>query len=591
LTSLALTHSILHSLVIPYIYSRFDIVWPENGTQTEARGGVDALTYGLATLVKAQEIFGEAAFQRARRKGSNTFNDPYPIRRRRLGNCYAQYTKKFSLGNGPLECVQEYLITKEAGKMLGTLVALAVARMTTLESFIWDMPTGVLRDVWLALSSLADSEGGCKLEKVWVRWHNNYQIETNDPPLPPPPNVPGVSQTPIVANRPVNRNSAQFNISIPYPPEHPSFSVLPPLKSLSVLEIDELVYMDEMSILIARSQHILKELRVGIAQHVKSSDWTANWEGDEYQQVDYDTTWTVASKIGQKRLQGVLGMLMGRVYNLRNNDDTAWHAYTMKNLQTLLKNDENRSKTWPNNLNVTRNDRSHSNSLPALGSGGTLPLQSSRSSVSSGSQEFMPALEQPQEQIDETLETSSPIHSKLPIRGRDDYPAESKSKDGPYLSGTLRLETLELEHIDLAIPVLRKVIDWPILTTLTLLHCHNHERLWRLLRDRYSNPFRGKHAASKALHSASWHYPLHLKTIHTNRVSSHLVSFIRDCLAPNTLETVFLQDGVAWRSAVRIEAIWKDVVKRHTRTIGRMLLIRILDDGESGHLIEIWLPL
>ena len=52
---------------------------------------------------------------------------------------FSQYTRKFSLGNGPSDWVQEYLITKEGGKMLGTLVALTVARMPNLETFIWDV--------------------------------------------------------------------------------------------------------------------------------------------------------------------------------------------------------------------------------------------------------------------------------------------------------------------------------------------------------------------------------------------------------------------------------------------------------------------
>ena len=67
-------------------------------------------------------------------------------RKLRRGNLFSQFTRKFSLGNGPPDWVQEYLITKEAGKMLGTLVALTLARMPNLETFIWDMPTGVLRD-------------------------------------------------------------------------------------------------------------------------------------------------------------------------------------------------------------------------------------------------------------------------------------------------------------------------------------------------------------------------------------------------------------------------------------------------------------
>ena len=169
MTSLALCHSALHRLTIPHIYSRFDIVWPDTTTHTEQRSGVDALTYGLATLVMAEEIFGEGPGQRY--DNSNRFNagkrgkaSDMTIRRRR-GNHYAQFTRKFSLGNGPTDWVQEYLITKEGGKMLGTLVALAVARMRSLETFVWDMPTGILRDVWLALSALGDKDDGtpCRL--------------------------------------------------------------------------------------------------------------------------------------------------------------------------------------------------------------------------------------------------------------------------------------------------------------------------------------------------------------------------------------------------------------------------------------------
>jgi hypothetical protein len=539
LTSLALTHSSLHSLVIPYIYSRFDIVWPENGAQSESRGGVDALTYGLATLVKSQEVFGEAAFQLTRRKKPNAPTTPYPMRRRRLGNCYAQHTKKFSLGNGPLDCVQEYLVTKEAGKMLGTLVALAVARMTNLESFVWDMPTGVLRDVWLALSSLGDSDEECKLEKVWVRWHNNYLLDSNDAPPQPPHNVPGVSAAPVAISRSSNRSGpASPTLGQVFPVEHPSFSVLPPLKKLTVLEIDELVYLDEMSILIARSQHKLKELRVGIAPHAKSADWTANWEGSEYHQVDHDTTWTIASKIGTKRLQGVLGVLIGRVYNLRNNDDTAWQAFATDKLANLL------NKT---------------------------DLNESRSSVSSDSQEFVSPVEQQEEHDPFDVR---PHYPTFPLRSRRSYPRET-TKDGPYLNGLLKLDTLELEHVDLSIPVLSKAIDWPCLTKLTLLHCVGQDRLWKLLRERYGSVYRGT-SSKKEVRYPSDQF-LNLRHIQTNRVSSQLLGFVRESLAPNTLESVFLQDSFAWRSPVRIESIFKDIVRRHHGSI-----LKLMIDSNSG---------
>jgi hypothetical protein len=96
LTSLALCHSTLHTLTIPFIYSRFDIVWPDNASGPEPRAGVDALTYGLSTLVMAEEIYGNRRNQSVEQR----------VRRRR-GNHFASFTKKFSLGNGPPEWVSD----------------------------------------------------------------------------------------------------------------------------------------------------------------------------------------------------------------------------------------------------------------------------------------------------------------------------------------------------------------------------------------------------------------------------------------------------------------------------------------------------
>ena len=63
---------------------------------------------------------------------NQTSKVPVKHRRLRRGNYFSQFTKKFSLGNGPADWVAEYLVTKESGKMLGTLVALSVARMPNL---------------------------------------------------------------------------------------------------------------------------------------------------------------------------------------------------------------------------------------------------------------------------------------------------------------------------------------------------------------------------------------------------------------------------------------------------------------------------
>jgi hypothetical protein len=133
------------------IYSRFDIVWPDSLSSAEPRAGVDALTYGLATLVMREDLFNNVVLS-----GSSTARGPCQsysctncgsinylsqlstplgkIQKTRRGNYFSQFTKKFSLGNGPADWVQEYLVTKESGKMLGTLVALSVARMPNLVS-------------------------------------------------------------------------------------------------------------------------------------------------------------------------------------------------------------------------------------------------------------------------------------------------------------------------------------------------------------------------------------------------------------------------------------------------------------------------
>lgn len=152
LTSLALTSSATNQLAIPHIYSRFDIVWPDAHSTSEPRNGVDALTYGLATLVMREDLFnyipphagqsGQSSCVEFTCNHCGMANDmsiaslqpKSEMRRPRRGNLFSQYTRKFSLGNGPTDWVQEYLISKEGGKMLGTLIALTIARMPNLET-------------------------------------------------------------------------------------------------------------------------------------------------------------------------------------------------------------------------------------------------------------------------------------------------------------------------------------------------------------------------------------------------------------------------------------------------------------------------
>ncbi|KAF2011721.1 hypothetical protein BU24DRAFT_443945 [Aaosphaeria arxii CBS 175.79] len=602
LTSLALCHSALHRLTIPCIYSRFDIVWPDESTHAEPRSGVDALTYGLATLVMGEDSFPHQAHPRKQDAAvEEPESTPHPITRRRFGNYYAQFTKKFSLGDGPAAWVQEYMITKEGGKMLGTLVALGIARMINLETFVWDMPTGVLRDVWMALSSLAHRTDGeeCRLERLWIRWHNNT-IDTPAPlpappmnliNVPPPPNTAhpsgvGIVQAPIATPVPYSQPIASAIERV----EHPNFSVIPALKSLSVLDIDELPYLDEMAILIARSQKKLRELRVGIASHAQQRDWVTVWEGDGVQQVDYSTTSTASSTIGEKRLGGVLGVLVGRVHNLRqSNSAQSRPSVTTAQLANQLAgvkieaSDANQSSMQHNERETDHPEHAeHSEQIEHGASGGG-------DGVLDAPEVEQPATNTKGAHASQGFEPLHPSHTDSKTEG-DVFRMNEKALEPtePALTGQLKVEVLELERVPLSVTVLLKAFDWTVLTNLTLLHCTNHEHLWKSLRRSYTprssypNGSPSSSKAYKASYTLRSEYCLGLKKIHTNTVSPSLISFLKETLAPNTLEVLFLQEGRTYSSTVSVDAIYRGPLRRH-RTSLKKLMIDSSERGQDGH--------
>ncbi|KAI7665711.1 hypothetical protein KC318_g6951 [Hortaea werneckii] len=597
LTSLALCHSALHRLTTPHIYSRFDIVWPDTTVHSEPRSGVDALTYGLSTLTMAEEVFGEAPSQRAAQgnrfmKSGNGRATEAAVKRRR-GNHYAQFTKKFSLGNGPPDWVQEYLITKESGKMLGTLVALAVARMRVLETFVWDMPTGILRDVWLALSSLGDRDDGrpCRLEKVWVRWHDNSSADAAHP-VPPPPlpinisNIPPAPlQTSHLALQPQIHPAALDRV------EHPSFSELPPLKSLNVLDIDELPYLDEMAVLIGRSLDKLRELRVGIARHAVQREWATVWEGDSLQQIDAEYPTSSSVTIGEKRLGGVMGILTGFVHDMRK--------------PKIVLPERIRRRSSVRSPHSSQPVASEQQSPPALGELNTNFLQpsppvatnaspeSSSDPLIAMSQQASPVGDGPGDPFEGVVEQAT-LSARSSPRKRDDEPETERpaleylESQQPTLSHRLRLETLELERVPLSVSVLQKAIDWTKLTSLTLLNCQNNEQLWKTLRKTFaptarsptypaprrtpsSTPKKGSKASS-GISSADLEYPLKLKKIHTNTVSPSLIAFLKETLAPNSLEVLFLQEARQCNSSVSMESVFRGPLRRHRNSLKKLLI-------------------
>ncbi|KAI0864245.1 hypothetical protein F4860DRAFT_465600 [Xylaria cubensis] len=496
--ALAMTHSALYKLALPNIYSRFDIVWPDVTSQTQGSKCVDALSYGLATLCLPSR-FAET-IQRSRAVGRGRPNTSHRL----ANNDYAKYIRKFSIGDGPPEWTSEYLITKESGKMLGTLVAVAVSKMVNLETFVWDMPTGVLSDVFMALSSHEDDRGQAKLEKVWIRWHNSSTTSSSSsassptttlPTLnPPPPILPG-----IPGALPQPKSYAQSCA------EYPTFSVLPPLKSLTVLDIDDLSYLDEMSVLIERSASQLRELQVGISKRACDlHDFARPWYGANLQQVDHEAKWPGESRIPTTRLGGVLGVLVGRIHDIRR---------TPKSKSCQIS---------PHEQNVDS-----------------------------------PNDEKTVELVNEINETSVD----------DDLPPSCS--EGKCLEGKLKLETLALERVTLSIAVCSRAIDWSGMTSLTILNCQHHEALWKVLR----HQFQPMLPALGSPKGTSTRYHLSLKRISTDAVSPALLGFMKETIAPNTMETIFLQDRQRTiKPSVTLDQVFKSAVKRQRKSLKRLLI-------------------
>ncbi|KAK6536821.1 hypothetical protein TWF281_001032 [Arthrobotrys megalospora] len=475
LCSLCLSHSSLHALAIPLIYSRFDIVWPDQNVSSD-RTGVDALTYGLATLVSNE-------------------------------NDYAQYVRKFSLGNGPKEWVGEYATNKEGGKMLGTLVGLAVWKMGMLETFSWDMPTGILRDVWRALHRLQT------LRNIHVRWHDNTLID--------------------------NSGSPDGSRKI----ERPTFSGFKDLKSLSVLDLDELVYLREMALAVEKSYASLRELRLGIAVNAT----TKRWVHDDMETITPDTP----EGVGEG---GAIGIIVGKICDFNKRAPT--------------------STTLPTSQSVTPDNALTQEQLAQILQGQQQAQQSAQGDAdnaasTSGASTVNTAMA--------TVATSVPPVAKTSSKSK---------KEGSGPSKQLRLQTLELERVPISTRILTKAIDFSYLVNLTLLNCSNQSKLFKTLKRKFSpyppsvliklnklavNP---GPANKPPVHIPPPSYRLRLKKVHTDMVSTSLIEFLHTTLAPNSLETLFLQEaaGDHYISSVDLSQILNDVLRRHRLSLQRLLI-------------------
>ena len=662
-TALARVNSALHKLCIPQIYGRFDIVWPETAGAADLRTNVDALTYGLSTLVTSRPVF------EPRRTARVPHSPPPP---RRLGNDYAQHVRAFALGNGPSELVSDYLIGKEAGKMLCTLVALALARMTNLERFSWDMPTGVFREVWESLAWGGPAE---RLQSVWFRCpsaeesasitvHGAHHTQghaaahgtaasgahhapPSAPQGPAPPQFVPPSAHTLPSALP-SESSERTALRRSYRQiEAPNVSILPPLKRLAVLTMDQVAYLEEVAIVIGKSVDCLRELRLSIDLVESPKEWFPSEQKDP------------ASSHGLAG--GVLGYVFKEFYDCRRRTrhadgadvkEEAAKAALANRLATIAKQKAKlAAETAEEAVATCKKDASALSSIHSRAGSSVASLANS----SLGSDESLRSVEAQKSQKDSCLSghadaggivSTEPIHTKksspstTPISTTDGTPPASegaspsvsskpslhvltntrksppasisRQESTPNLLSTfkrpsrrkLQLSTLELGRIPLHTTVLLRSLDWTKLTTLTLLDCAHDDELWTALRRLHAPsasyaPTPSTPAAPRRLGSDTLQYSLQLRRIRTNGVSPALLAVLNETLAPNSLEWLFLQDrsgGPATTSAsvvpegsVSIEQIYRGPLRRHRASLRKVMIDSVLDgQGTRGRDGQRW---
>ncbi len=451
------------------------------------------------------------------------------------------------------------------------------------------MPTGILRDIWIALSSLGDYQLP-KLEKLWVRLHDNRAAlseaeltQTNTAPQPAqaaPGQAPALAPSQGTPSQDSDFGGVPRLVLAKNHREEPNFSIMPPLRSLTVLDIDEIAYLEELSVLLDRSREKLRELRIGFAPVLYSS----------------------SNDRGQPPLKyvvkgGPLPLLMSKIYDYLGDLDRMTE-YTASPSEV--------TSDPPNNMHETVFGLPESKE-PGMSLDAIDPALYEENATHEG--EEMPGIhsepdtsllgvvQDPVEQINKNTEATS--DGRPFIRGglqNFGTTGSTASQNAPNPVQILKLETLEIEKVTLHAITLYKTIDWTILTSLTLLNCGNTEDLWSYLQERFpprktlvvsipmqstkkrgSQPRLRRMPSSETL-SKTLEYPLSLKKIHTDHVSSALISFLKHSLAPNSLEWLFLQDtNTHGSSSVTLDAIYRGPLRRH-----RSSLTKILVDSASG---------
>ncbi|KAF7555619.1 hypothetical protein G7046_g6509 [Stylonectria norvegica] len=90
-------------------------------------------------------------------------------------------------------------------------------------------------------------------------------------PMSPPSTIPESFGSVSQNSRSSPRRMVPYSKSLV---DYPTLSVLPPLKNLSVLDIDRVAYLDELAVLVKRNQSVLKELGLSISAAANADDFT-----------------------------------------------------------------------------------------------------------------------------------------------------------------------------------------------------------------------------------------------------------------------------------------------------------------------------
>ena len=216
-----------------------------------------------------------------------------------------------------------------------------------------------------------------------------------------------------------------------------------------------------------------------------------SWDGPTLQQVDHNARWPGECTIGERRLGGVLGVLVGKIYDIRRRPSETENHDAVQIIHSAT--DSSAQPTFTSKL---ASYQALGEELASASAGGVLP------------------------DLDQCV-----------ARHRD---------------GKLKLRVLNLQRMALSMHVLMYAFDWSVLTSLTILKCLHQETVWVLLRRHFRpesvGPDIGSSESIPRTSQSCKQYKLSLRKIHTDITTPALMQFIKNTLAPNSLEALYLQD-------------------------------------------------